>query len=145
MVKKIPAMTKGYDAMDIDNEYSVEDFATEIAALGDGEDDEDECVFPGYCRPMQTTWSKEEDGPLYRMEVLTSEVEALMSTPSKASKKFLLSEDDTEETLIARRIMVKAKAKKGVGGRGRQGVEVKIIIGDPKATVQRKKTKGMLL
>ena len=40
--------------------------------------------------------------------------------------------------------MVKVKVKEVVGGRGRQGVEVKIIR-DPKVTMQRKKTKGMLL
>ena len=78
------------------------------------------------------------------MEALTSEAEVLMSSPSKASENFLESEDDTEETLITRSIAVKVKAKEVVGGRGRQGVEVK-IIGDPKATMQRKKTKGMLL
>ena len=75
-------MIKGYNAMDVDDEYGVEDFNAEIAALGDGKDnEEDRCVFPGYCSPVKTTWSKEEDGPLYRMEALTSEVEALMSSP----------------------------------------------------------------
>ena len=83
--------------------------------------------------------------PLYRIEVLTSDADTLMSSPSKASKEFLLSKNDTEETQIARRITIKAKAKEVVRGRGRQGMEVKIMIGDPKATMQRKKTKRMLL
>ena len=55
MAKKIPAMTEGYDVMNVDNEYGVEDFAAKIAALDDGEDedeDEDGCVFPGYRRPV---------------------------------------------------------------------------------------------
>ena len=48
---KIPDInpTEGnLNAMDIDDEYSVEDFAAEIAAMS--LDSEDECKFCGLCR-----------------------------------------------------------------------------------------------
>ena len=96
---------------------------------------------------------KEDDsGPLYRMEALTSEVDALMSSPSKASDNFLPSTskgdednlEDLEETPIARKITVKGKAKMKevvwVVGKGRYGKTK-----DAKEMTMEKKTKGALL
>ena len=96
---------------------------------------------------------KEDDsGPLYRMEALTLEADALMNSPSKASDNFLPSmskgneEDleDLEETPIARKITAKGKAKAKevvwVVGKGRYGKTK-----DAKETSVEKKTKGALL
>ena len=96
---------------------------------------------------------KEDDsGPWYRMGALTSEVDALMSSPSKALDNFLLSTsecdeddlEDLEETPIARQITVKGKAKAKevvqVVGKGRYGKTK-----DVKETTMDKKAKGALL
>ena len=138
---KIPDinLTKGnLNAMEIDNEYSVEDFATEIAAMSP--DLEDECEFCGFFRLTHAARNieereegEEEDGPLYRIDVLTSGVDALMSSPSKALDNFLPSEDDHEDTPITRKVAVKGKGK--VMEKGRQGRQVKDL----------RKTKGVLL
>ena len=127
------ALTKD-NAMNLDDEYGVEDFVAEIAAVSEdpNTDEDDRFEFHGFHRPMCTTRSKEEEdgmgeegmeeddsGPLYRMEALTSEADALMSSPSKALNNFLLSTseggeddlEDLEETPIARKITVKGKAK----------------------------------
>ena len=67
--------------------------------------------------------SQEENGPLYRMEVLTSEADALMSSPSKVANNFLPSEgednheNDHKDTPIARKVVVEGKGK--VVGEGR--------------------------
>ena len=64
------------------------------------------------------------------MDVLTSEADALMSSPSKALDNFLLSEDDHEDTPIARKVTIKGKGK--VMEKGRQVKDLR-------------KTKGALL
>ena len=124
--------------MEIDDEYSVEDFATEIAAMSP--DSEDECEFCGFRRSThaarnieESKEGEEEDGPLYRMDALTSEVDALMSSPSKALDYILPSEDDHEDTPIARKVAVKGKGK--VMEKGSQGSQGKDL----------RKTKGALL
>ena len=115
----------------------MEDFAAEIAAILLGL--EDECEFCGFRQLAHAAKNTEEegkegkeseeaDGPLYRMEVLTSEVDTLMTSPSKSLDAFLPSEepsedsddheDDHEDTLIARKVVVKGKGK--VVEKGRQ-------------------------
>ena len=93
---------------------------------------------------------EDDSGPLYRMEALTSEADALMNSPSKALDNFLPStskgnEDDLEnleETPIARKITAKGKAK---------AKEVVQVVGkgryrkDAKEMTMEKKTKGALL
>ena len=137
---KIPDinLTEGnLNAMEIDDEYGVEDFAAEIAAMSP--DLEDECEFCGFCRSahasrnIEESEGEEEDGPLYRMDVLTSEVDTLMSSPSKALDYILPSEDDHEDTPITRKVAVKGKGK--VVEKGRQGRQGKDL----------RKTKGVLL
>ena len=146
-------LTKGnLDVMEIDDEYGVEDFAAEIAAISSGS--EDECEFYGFCRSAHAAKnieeegkegkeSEEEDGPLYRMEALTSEADALMTFPSKSLDAFLLSEepsedldnpeDDHKDTPITRKVAVKGKGK--VVEKGRQVKTGKDL----------RKTKGALL
>ena len=136
----------------------MEDFAAEIAAISDHDlDSEDECEFCGFCRLAHAARNiekegeeeegEEEDGPLYRMEMLTSEADTLMSSPSKALDNFLPSkelsedednhDDDHEDTLIARKVAVKGKGKVvgKVVGKGRQVKTGKDLT----------KTKGALL
>ena len=58
---KIPDIniTEGnLNAMEIDDEYSVEDFAAEIAAMSP--DSEDECEFHGFCRSTHAARDIEE-------------------------------------------------------------------------------------
>ena len=83
--------------MEIDDEYGVEDFAAKMAAISDHDNLEDEWEFPGLHRPACTARNineegeeeeEEEDGPLYNMEALTSEVHTMMSSPSKVSNNF---------------------------------------------------------
>ena len=142
---KLPAVAQTKDdAMNIDDEYGVEDFAAEIAAISEdpNTDEDDGFEFHGFRRPVHTARSEEEEdgtgeeggeeddsGPLYRMEGLTSEADTLMNSPSKASDNFLLSAskgdeddlEDLEETPIARKITAKGKAKEVVRvvGKGR--------------------------
>ena len=131
--RKIPEirLTEG-STVDIDDEYGVEDFVAKIAAISDhGPDLMDEYKFCGFCRSVHAAMNieegkvegkevKEENGLLYRMEVLISEADTLMSSPSKVSDNFLPSGDqyDHEHTPIARKIAVKGKGK--VMGKGRQ-------------------------
>ena len=138
--------------MGINNKYGVEDFAAEIAAISDhGSDSVDECEFCEFCKSVHAAMNieegevegevegkegKEEDGPLYRMEVLTSEADVLMSSPSKAMDNFLPSEEDHEDNLIARKVAVKGKGE--VMGKGRQVKRGKDLI-------MERKTKGALL
>ena len=165
---KLPvvALTKD-NAMNLDNEYGVDDFAAEIAAICEDPDTDvdDRFEFHGFHRPVRITRSEEEEdgmgeeaeeeddsGSLYRMEALTSEVDTLMSSPSKASDNFLLcmsegDEDDLEdleETPIARKITVKGKVKVKevvqVVGKGRYRKTK-----DANKTTVEKKTKGTLL
>ena len=164
---KLPvvALTKD-NVMNLDDEYGVEDFPAEIAAISKDPDTDVDVRFEfhGFCRPVCTTRSEDEDGmgeegeedddsgPLYRMEALTSEVDTLMSSPSKALDNFLPSmrkgdEDDLEdleETPIARKITVKGKVKVKevvqVVGKGRYGKTK-----DAKEMTMEKKTKGALL
>ena len=89
--------------------------------------------------------SDEEDGPLYKMDALTSEADALTSSPFKPSGNSTSSEEDINETLIARKIAErKGKVKEVVRvvGKGKQGARGKIA--DQKVK-QSKKTKGILL
>ena len=101
------ALTEG-NVMDVDDEYSVEGFVAEIATIDEDPDttEDNGCVFPGFFQPAHTARSEEDGGPLYRMEVLTSEADALMSSPSKVSDNFLPSankdDEDLEETLITK-------------------------------------------
>ena len=83
--------------MEIDDKYSMEDFAAEMAAISDHDNQEDELEFPGFCRPACTARNikgeeeeeeEEEDRPLYNIEALTSEADAMMSSPSKVSNNF---------------------------------------------------------
>lgn len=129
---KIPDinLTKGnLNTMEIDDEHGMEDFAAEIAAIS--WDSEDECEFQGFCRSAHAARNIEEEGkegekedsPLYRMEVLTSDVDTLMSSPPKSLDTFLPSEDeddhedDHEDTPITRKITVKGKGKVMENGR----------------------------
>ena len=62
---KLPAIALTKDnVMDVDNEHGMEDFAAEIAAMSkDPDTDEDDGFkFHGFCRPVCTTRSEEEDG-----------------------------------------------------------------------------------
>ena len=89
--------------------------------------------------------SDEEDGPLYKMDALTSEANSLTSSPFKLSGNSALSEEDVNKTLIARKIAErkgKAKEVARVVGKGKQGVRRKIA--DQKVK-QSKKTRGILL
>ena len=89
--------------------------------------------------------SDEEDGPLYKMDALTSEVNALTSSPFKPSGNSASSEEDINETLILREIAErKGKVKEVVRvvGKGKQGSRGKIA--DQKVK-QSKKTRGILL
>ena len=89
--------------------------------------------------------SGEEDGPLYKMDALTSEANALTSSPFKLSGNSASSGEDVNETLIARKIAErKGKAKEVVRvvGKGEQGARGKIA--DQKVK-QSKKTRGILL
>ena len=164
---KLPAVALTKDnAMNLDDEYGVEDFVAKIAAISEdpGTDEDDGFEFHGFCRPVHTTRGEEEEdgmgeeeeeensGPLYRMEALTLEADALMSSPSKASDNFLPSTskgneddlEDLEETPIARKITVKGKVKVKevvqVVGKGRYGKTK-----DAKEMTMEKKTKGALL
>ena len=82
--------------MEIDDEYGMEDFAAEMAAISDHDDLEDELEFPWFFRLARTARNikgeeeeeEEEDGPLYNMEALMSEVDTMMSSPSKVSNNF---------------------------------------------------------
>ena len=124
-----------------------------MAAKSDHDDSEDECEFPGFCRLAHTAGNinkeeEEEDGPLYNMEALMSELDTMMSSPSKVSNNFQPSEDkdnledDLEETPTTRKITVRAKGKEmKVTGKGRQVKTDK----DPKEMTVEKKTKGALL
>ena len=88
--------------------------------------------------------SDEEDGPLYKMDALTSEVNALTSSPFKPSGNSASSED-INETLILREIAErKGKVKEVVRvvGKGKQGSRGKIA--DQKVK-QSKKSRGILL
>ena len=98
---KIPEIRlTGGSVMDIDNEYGVEDFAAEIAVISDhGSDLVDKREFCGFCRSAHTAMnieegevegeeSEEENSPLYRMEALPSEADALMSSPSRQLTTF---------------------------------------------------------
>ena len=74
--KKIPGIRRpevlevAGDAMDVDDEYGVEDFVAEIEKVDDNPntDEDDECEFPGFHRTACTTGmsgeerSGEEDG-----------------------------------------------------------------------------------
>ena len=89
--------------------------------------------------------SDEEDGPLYKMDALTSEVNALTSSTFKPSGNSASSEEDINDTLILREIAErKGKAKEVVRvvGKGKQGSRGKIA--DQKVK-QSKKTRGILL
>ena len=59
---KIPEIRlTGGSAMDINNEYGVEDFAAEIAVISDhGSDLVDEREFCGFCRSVHTAMNIEE-------------------------------------------------------------------------------------
>ena len=94
----------------------------------------DQHMLPGTLRRREKRVEK-EDSPLYRMEVLTSDVDTLMSSPSKSLDTFLPSEDedDHEDTPITRKITVKGKLK--VIENGRQVKTGKDL----------RKTKGVLL
>ena len=160
---KLPAVALTKDnAMNLDNEYGVDDFAAEIAAICEDPDTDvdDRFEFHGFHRPVCTTRGEEEEedkeeddsGPLYRMEALTLEADALMSSPSKASDNFLPSTskgdedglEDLEKTPIARKITVKGKVKAKevmqVVGKGRYGKTK-----DAKEMTVEKKTKKALL
>ena len=157
--KKIPGIRRpevlevAGDAMDVDDEYGVEDFVAEIEKVDDdpNTDEDDECEFPGFHRTARTTGvsgeerSGEEDGPLYKMDALTSEADALTSSPFKPSGNSASSEEDVNETPIARKIAErKGKAKEVVRvvGKGEQGARGKIANQKVK---QSKKTRGILL
>ena len=149
--------------IDVDNESSVEEFAAEISPLDDDCDtnEDNACEFPRFHRLVHTARSEEgteerkkeeedyDDGSLYRMEALTSEVDALLSSSFKASDNFLPSpsEDNVEVTPIARKIAIKVKVRAKVRkevqvvGEGRQVKTAK----DPKKMLVEKKTKGVLL
>ena len=89
--------------------------------------------------------SGEEDGPLYKMDALTSEANALTSSPFRPSGNSASSEEDVNETLIVRKIAErkgKAKEVARVVGKGEQGARGKIA--DQKVK-QSKKTRGILL
>ena len=139
---KLPvvALTEN-NAMNLDNKYGVEDFVAEIAAISEdpNTDEDDKFEFCGFHRPVHTSRSEEEEdgieeggkeeddsGPLYRMEALTSEVDALISSPSKASDNFLPSASEGDEDWVV--------------GKGRY-VKTK----DAKEMTIEKKTKGALL
>ena len=165
---KLPAVALTEDnAMNLDDEYGVEDFVAKIAAISEdpNTDKDDRFEFCGFCRLVHTARSEEEEedgmgeegkedddsGPLYRMEALTSEVDTLMNSPA-ALDNFLLSAskgdeddlEDLEETPIARKITAKGKAKAKevvwVVGKGRYGKTK-----DTKEMTVEKKTKGALL
>ena len=157
--KKIPGIRRpevlevAGDAMDVDDEYGVEDFVAEIEKVDDdpNTDEDDECEFPGFHRTARTTGmsgeerSGEEDGPLYKMDALTSEADALTSSPFKPSGNSTSSEEDVDETPIVRKIAErkgKAKEVARVVGKGEQGARGKIA--DQKVK-QSKKTRGILL
>ena len=141
------------DAMDVDNEYGVEDFIAKIEKVDDdpNTNEDNECEFPGFHQTAHTTGMSgeergdEEDGPLYKMDALTSEADALTSSPFKLSGNSTSSEEDVNETPIARKIAErkgKAKEVARVVGKGKQGVRGKIA--DQKVK-QSKKTREILL
>ena len=92
--------------------------------------------------------SDEESGPLYKMDALTSEADALMSSPFKPSGNSALSEEDVDETSITRKIAErkeKAKEVARVVGKGKQVVRGKIADQKDENVKQSKKTRGILL
>ena len=141
------------DAMDVNDKYGVEDFVAEIEKVDDdpNTDEDHECELPGFHRTACTTGmsgeerSGEEDGPLYKMDALTSKANALTSSPFKPSGNSASSEEDVNETPIARKIAErKGKAKEVVRvvGKGEQGARGKIADQKVKHS---KKTRGILL
>ena len=87
-------------------------------------------MFCGFCRTAGTTGtSDEESGPLYRMDALTLEANALMSSPFKPSVNSASSEEDVDETLIVKKIAEKkgkVKEVTWVEVKGKQDVRGKI-------------------
>ena len=131
----------------------LEDFVAEIEKVDDdpNTDEDDECEFPGFHQTAHTTGmsgeerSGEKGGPLYKMDALTSKANALTSSPFKPSGNSASSEEDVNETPIARKIAErkgKAKEVARVVGKGEQGARGKIA--DQKVK-QSKKTRGILL
>ena len=113
--------------MDVDDN-GVEDFLAKIDEISEGNksDEEDGVLWPGFqwCMKdveieMEPEWEDEESGPLYNMDILTSEANIFMSSPSGKSDNFVLpseeerlstSDDgDVEETQVVR----KREAAKG--------------------------------
>ena len=83
-----------------------------------------------------------------KMDALTSEANALMSSPFKLSGNSTLSEEDINETLITRKIAEregKAKEVARVVGKGKQGARRKIADQKDENVKQSKKTRGILL
>ena len=92
--------------------------------------------------------SDEENRPLYKMDALTSEADALMSSPFKLSGNSISSEEDINETPIVRKMAErKGKAKEVVRvvGKGKQGARGKIADQKDENVKQSKKTRGILL
>ena len=128
--------------MDIDNENGVMDFIAEVAELDDPDPEEDDgCKFPGFQRIEVRSENKDdedEDGPLYNMDVLTSEADDLMSSAFKPYHYPEQSEEDIEEDIEETPITRKIQKRKIVGGKGKG--KMREVKGDKK-----RKTKGILL
>ena len=132
------------------------DFVAEIEKVDDdpNTNEDNECEFPGFHRTARTTGmsgeerSDEEDGPLYKMDALTSEADALTSSLFKLSGNSASSEEDVNETPIMRKIAEregKVKEVARVVGKGKQGARGKIADQKDENVKQSKKTRGILL
>ena len=141
-------------AMDVDDEYDVEEFVAEVEKVDDdpNTDEDAKYVFCGFHRTAGTTGtSDEKSGSLYRMDALTSEADALMSFPFKPSVNSASSDKDVDETLIMKKIAErKGKVKEAtwVEVKGKQGARGNItaeLDQKDKKERQGKKTRGVLL
>ena len=160
--KRIPQITGTLDAIKKNvgttnvDDNGVEDFLAEINEISEGNESNDEgrALWPGFQQctkdvemEMEPEQDDEENGPLYNMDVLTSEPDIFMSSPSGKSDDFVLpseeeersvsdSEDVEETPVVRKREVMKGKGKV-------KPADARIILG--KAPKPQKQTKGMLL
>ena len=124
-------------AMDVDSECSVKYFTAEIAEINNdpNADEDDNSVFPGFCRQVHTTGMRSEE----EEDSLLHQVDALMNSPFKLSGNFVTSEEeDAEETPITQKIADK-KVKVQVVGEEKEKTETE------KVKVKQMKTKETIL
>lgn len=168
------------DAMEVDeeDEFGLAEFHAQVAEMEDDpEADDDSSEVFRFRLPKQAEVKEEEEedeGPLYRMEGLTSEADMILTSPLNASNDFVLPSDEeegssssdedafeVEDTPVARKVVRKVAAGVNNGkkaqtvekGKGREKIG-KVVAkakagavksGQMSVPTVRKLTKGSLL